>query len=429
MTYEETLKYIHTISWEFCKPGLERISELCKGLNNPEKELKFIHVAGTNGKGSFCSMLQSVLTEAGYKTGLYTSPYILNFNERMSIDGNDISNEELISVTEKVKKIADKMDEKPTEFELVTAIALEYFKINKCDYVVLECGLGGRLDSTNVVTTTVLSVITGISLDHTSILGDTVEKIAYEKAGIIKKGVPVLYCGEDKKAFCEIENVAKNNHSHLYFPKHNEIKISKMDLSSTIFDYKGYENVEIKLLGSYQPINASNVLTAIEILKQQGLSIPNEAVYKGLKNAKWHARFEQISLSPCLIFDGAHNPEGVLASIESIKKYFGNEKSYIITGVMADKDYNFMAKTISQVADKVFCLTPNNKRALSANDYANVYKSLGIEASGYLTVEDAVVSAINEAKRNGKAIFCLGSLYMYAELLPIVKKMTNSTKF
>ncbi|MBQ7353356.1 MAG: bifunctional folylpolyglutamate synthase/dihydrofolate synthase [Clostridia bacterium] len=429
MTYEETLKYIHTISWEFCKPGLERISKLCKGLNNPEKELKFIHVAGTNGKGSFCSMLQSVLTGAGYKTGLYTSPYILSFNERMSIDGNDITNEELISVTERVKKIADKMEEKPTEFELVTAIALEYFKVNKCDYVVLECGLGGRLDSTNVVTNTILSVITGISLDHTSILGDTVEKIAYEKAGIIKENTPVLYCGEDKKALCEIEKVAKINHSPMYFPSHNEIKIKKMDLSSTIFDYSSYKSVEINLLGSYQPINASNVLTAIEILKNYGLSIPENAVYEGLKNAKWHARFERISTTPCLIFDGAHNPEGVLASVESIKKYFGDERSYIITGVMADKDYNFMAKAISQVAEKVFCLTPDNKRALSADEYASVYNSLGVEAYGYLTVEDAVVNAINEAKKSGKSIFCLGSLYMYAELLPIVKKLTNSTNF
>ena len=427
MTYEQTLEYIHTISWEFCKPGLERIEKLCDGLGNPQNSLKFIHVAGTNGKGSFCSMLSSVLTEAGYRTGLYTSPYILNFNERMGIDGKDISNDELVKITEKVKSVADLMDEKPTEFELVTAIALEYFKENKCDYVVLECGLGGRLDSTNIVSTTVLSVITGISLDHTSILGDTVEKIAFEKAGIIKEGVPTLYCGEDKKALFEIENVAKIKHSPVYFPNHSQIKINKMDLSSTLFDYLDYKNVEIKLLGAYQPINASNVLSAIDILKMQGLVISQDAIYNGLRNARWHARFERISSEPTVVFDGAHNPEGVLASVESIKRYFGEEKSYIITGVMADKDFEFMARTISQVADKVFCLTPHNVRALSADKYAEVYRGLGIYAQGFDTVEGAVKQAICEAKKNNKAVFCLGSLYMYSEVLPIVQNLTNLT--
>lgn len=429
MTYEEALEYIHTISWEFCKPGLERITRLCDRLGNPENCLKFIHVAGTNGKGSFCSMLSSVLTRAGYKTGLYTSPYILSFNERMSIDGKDISNNELVEITERVKKIADEMEEKPTEFELVTAIALEYFRENKCDYVVLECGLGGRLDSTNVVNTTILSVITGISLDHTSILGDTVEKIAFEKAGIIKEGVPVLYCGDDEKALLEIENAAKIKHSPVYFPSHNEIKILKMDLNSTVFDYQNYKNAEITLLGSYQPINASNVLSAVELLKMQGLQIPEKAVYDGLKNAKWHARFERILTTPCLIFDGAHNPEGVLASVESVKKYFGSERSYVITGVMADKDYEFMARTIGEVADKVFCITPDNKRALSAYNYAEVYKTLGVEAQGYDTVEDAVIKAVSEAKENNKSVFCLGSLYMYSEILSALQKLTNSTKF
>ena len=177
MNYKEALEYIHSINWAFCKPGLERTEELCKMLGNPEKSLKFVHVAGTNGKGSFSSMLASVLKEAGYKVGLYTSPYIKKFNERMAINGKPISNKELCEITEEVKVYANKMQDKPTEFELVTAIAFTYFAKNKCDVVVLECGLGGRLDSTNVITTPVLSVITGISLDHTSILGDTVENI------------------------------------------------------------------------------------------------------------------------------------------------------------------------------------------------------------------------------------------------------------
>ena len=189
----------------------------------------------------------------------------------------------------------------------------------------------------------------------------------------------------------------------------------------------GYENLEISLLGSYQPINASNVISAVEILKKQGVSIPNDAIYDGLKGARWKARFERISTTPTIIFDGAHNPEGVLASVESVKKYFGTEKSYIITGVMADKDYKFMAKTISQVADKVFCITPNNPRALDAIKYAEVYRELGVMANGYDTIENALRDAIKEAELNNKAIFCLGSLYMYSELLPNVQKLTKST--
>ena len=192
MTYEEALSYIHGVSWTFCKPGLERISELCERLGNPQRNLKFVHVVGTNGKGSFCSMLSSVLISAGYRTGLYTSPYIVEFNERMQVDGKSIQNDTLAQLTARVKPIADAMTDKPTEFELITAIAFLYFKEAGVDLVVLEAGMGGRLDSTNVIENPLLSVITGVSVDHEAFLGDTIEKIAYEKAGVIKSGVPVL---------------------------------------------------------------------------------------------------------------------------------------------------------------------------------------------------------------------------------------------
>ena len=200
MNYPESLEYIHSINWCFCKPGLERIRELCERLGNPQRELKFVHVAGTNGKGSSCAMLESVLRAAGYKTGLYTSPYITVFNERMRINGENISDEELAEITTFIRPIADAMKDKPTEFELITAVAFEYFKRNGCDVVVLEAGMGGRLDSTNIIESSLLSIITGIALDHTAFLGDTVEKIAGEKAGIIKSGCPVLFGGDDDSA-------------------------------------------------------------------------------------------------------------------------------------------------------------------------------------------------------------------------------------
>ena len=423
MNYEEALEYIHSINWEFCKPGLERIEKLCQGLDNPQNSLKFIHVAGTNGKGSFCAMLSSVLTEAGYKTGLYTSPYIKFFNERMAINGESISNSELVAITEKVKMVADKMEEKPTEFELVTAIALEYFKQNNCDYVILECGLGGRLDSTNIVDTTVLSVITGISLDHVSILGDTIEKIAYEKAGIIKEGIPCLWCGKDANAREVIKQRASQQNSKLFDVNHNNIKIKEATLNGTIFDFENHKNVKIKLLGTYQPINASNVLKAIEILRSMGISVDDCHVLKGLEKARWSARFERILDTPTMIFDGGHNAEGVFSAVESIEKYFPNERVYIITGVMKDKDYNIIAKRVSQVADKVYTVTPDNPRALNAKDYAQVYSSLGIDSHPFDDIMSAVKACVSEASQNNKSIICLGSLYMYKELVDCLNKI------
>lgn len=423
MNYQETLEYIHSINWEFCKPGLKRIEELCQGLGNPQNNLKFIHVAGTNGKGSFCSMLSSVLTEAGYKTGLYTSPYIKCFNERMAINQESISNSDLISITEKVKLIADKMKEKPTEFELVTAIALEYFSQSKCDYVVLECGLGGRLDSTNIVSTTVLSVITGISLDHVSILGDTIEKIAREKAGIIKEGIPCLWCGESNEAEKVIKEKAKQLNAELFEVNHKNIKINEATLEGTSFDFESYKNIKIKLLGTYQPINASNVLKAIDILKANGVKIQESHIRQGLEKARWSARFERILDTPTMIFDGGHNQEGVFSAVESIEKYFPRKKVYILTGVMRDKDYVAIATRVSQVAERVYTVTPDNPRALSAKDYAQVYSNLGINSQSFDDVLSAVKTCVSDARQNDKAIICLGSLYMYKELVDCLNKI------
>ncbi|MBO5312908.1 MAG: folate family ECF transporter S component [Clostridia bacterium] len=425
MNKEETLEYIHSINWCFCKPGLERITELCQRLNNPQDSLKFIHVAGTNGKGSFCSMLSSILIEQGYCVGLYTSPYIKVFNERMQVNGEMISDSELSAITEKIKPIADSMADKPTEFELVTSIALEYFKSHSCDYVILECGLGGRLDSTNVINTSVLSVITGIALDHTSILGDTIEKIAYEKAGIIKKSTPCLWCGEDSVAKEVITGVATEKNAPLYLVNRDSLVIKSLTMEGTVFDYDTFKDVKLSLLGSYQPVNAVNVLCAVKALREQGVNISDESVYHGLEKAKWSARFEKISDAPLIIFDGGHNPEGVDSCVESIKQYFGNDKVYVLTGVMKDKDYSYISSRISTVAERVFCITPNNSRALPSSEYAEQFKSLGIEAQGYNSVQEALEEAVKMAKENKKAIICTGSLYMYSEVDQALSLIAN----
>lgn len=423
MNYVEAIEYIHSINWTFCNPGLERISELCSALGNPEKELKFIHVAGTNGKGSFCSMLDSVLRAAGYKTGLFTSPYIRFFNERICFDGKPISNEELSEVTEYVKPIADKMTEKPTEFELISAIGFEYFKRKKCDIVILEAGMGGRLDSTNIIETPLLSVITGIAFDHTAFLGNTIEKIAAEKAGIIKEGRPILWGGNNDAALNVIKSHASEMSSDLYTTDRNSILIKGSTLDGTVFDYGDRTNIKISLLGSYQPYNAANVISAVDILRGNGLNISDEALRKGLLSAKWPARFEMISSDPIVIYDGAHNPEGIEAACKSIKNYFGNKKVFVLSGVMKDKDYDYIASMLSSVASRAFTVTPDNPRALDANEYADVLSKKGVDAIPFASLSDALAKAYDTAKNENTPLVCLGSLYMYSELISEFEKL------
>ncbi len=417
MTYPEAIEYIHSICWTFTKPGLERISRLCEKLGDPQNDLKFIHVAGTNGKGSFCSMLDSVLRKAGYKTGLFTSPYIKVFNERMQFCGKNIEDDELAQITEYVKPFADAMEDKPTEFELITAIGFEFFKRKKCDIVILECGMGGRLDSTNIVPSSLLSVITGISLDHTAYLGNTPEAIAAEKAGIIKQNGRVLFGGNSLPVEAVIRAKAHEMNARYYFADKNSLKITSSDLSGTTFDYKNYSSLSIPLLGMYQPRNAANVLCAVEILNSIDYGISEEAVREGLLAARWPARFEIISRDPLVIFDGAHNPEGIETAVESIKRYFGSRRVAVLTGVMRDKDYNYIAGKFSEIADRAFTLTPDNPRALPAEEYAEVLRGVGIEATPHASVPDALADALDFARATGTPLVCLGSLYMYCEII------------
>ena len=417
MNYNEALEYIHSVNWNFCKPGLERIGELCEKLGNPEKKLKFVHVAGTNGKGSFCSMLDSVLRAAGYKVGLYTSPYIREFDERMRVNGKNIDDEILADITARIRPIADSMTDKPTEFELITAIAFQYFYESGCDVVVLEAGMGGRLDSTNIIREPYLSVITGIALDHVDYLGDTVEKIASEKAGIIKDKSPVLYGGENNAAREVIKAKAKEKGSEFFDIDYREIKNLFSTLDGTEFDYKEHKEIKINLLGLYQPKNASLVLRAIDILRERGLSISESAVKQGLFDARWQARFEIISRDPLIIFDGAHNAQGITSAVASIKHYFGKEKVFVLTGVLRDKDYNFIANELSGVAERAFTLTPQSPRALTAEEYAKVLTDVGVNAEPYPSIELALKSAKQEAERAGKPLVCLGSLYTYGDVI------------
>ena len=422
MNYAETLSYIHSVSNFFCKPGLERIKKLCECLGNPQNSLKFIHVAGTNGKGSFCAMLSSILKDAGYKVGTYTSPYILEFNERICINGEMISDNDLAEICSFVKPFAEKMEDKPTEFELITAIGFEYFKRNNCDVVVLECGLGGRYDATNLINAPLLSVITGIGFDHENFLGETIEKIATEKAGIIKPGTPCLWCGEDSNADTVIRETALSVGSDILTPEIKSINNIKTDLNGTLFDYKNYTNLQLGILGYYQVQNAANAVSAAEILRKNGFNITDVNIRTGLKSTRWPARFEILCKDPTIIFDGSHNPQGVSAAVNSIRKYFGTQKVNILTGVMKDKDYLFIANEISFVAKSVYCITPNNPRALSAQEFCDVFKQNGVSATHFDNITDAVNTAVTDSKAADIPLICMGSLYMYSDIYNLINK-------
>ncbi len=440
MTYEEALEYIHSVCWKGSRPGLSRTIELCEKLGDPQKSLSFIHVAGTNGKGSTSAMTASVLRAAGYRVGLYTSPFIVRFNERMQIDGEQIPDGELAEITEYVKPFADSMEDSPTEFELITAIAFVYFARNACDYVVLEAGMGGRLDSTNIIEAenVAVSVITGIAMDHTAFLGDTAEKIAAEKAGIIKKGVPVVFGGAHTpvgaKADCEVDPAAcaaviKAKAEEMgapYFESHPElISDLRADIFGSCFDFGEYEGFYIPLAGIYQPYNAATVFAVLEVLASQGVKLTEKAVKDGLAAVKWPGRFEILCREPLVISDGGHNPEGIDAAVESAKIYFGGKKIQLLSGVMADKDYAHMVKRMSEVACRAFTVRPDNSRALAANEYAEVFKEGGVPAEGFATVKDAVFAAMDKGLESGKPTLCLGSLYMYGEVKAAVEEYMN----
>ena len=421
MTYTEASEYIHSVSNFFCKPGLERLKELCSGLGNPEKSLKFIHIGGTNGKGSVSSMLNSVLCEGGYKVGLYTSPYVREFNERMRVNGKNIPNDTLARLTERVKKVAEKMADSPTEFELITAIAFEYFKEEKCNIVILEVGMGGRLDATNIIDKPALSIITGIALDHTAFLGDTVEKIAYEKAGIIKENSVALWGGDNKAAETVIEEVCIKKQSILCKTDYSKLNVKNFDLSGTTFDYKSRKDIKLSLLGSYQPRNASVVLDALDNLSCIGLHVSEEAIRDGLLRAKWPARFEIIHQGPTVIFDGAHNAQGIEAAVESVKKYFGDKKVLVLSGVLRDKDYAKISHSISTIADRVFTITPDNPRALSAEEYEAEFTKLGVDAIACESIASALAQGLNVARESEMTLLCLGSLYTYCDIIKLIE--------
>ena len=415
MTYEEALSYIHSICWKSSKLGLDRTRELLGKLNDPQKELKFIHIAGTNGKGSTAAMLSSILEEAGYRVGLYTSPFINRFNERMQVNHQPIPDEELAALTEYVRPHADAMADSPTEFELITALAMVWFARQKCDIVVLEVGMGGELDSTNIIDVPEAAVIAAMGLDHVKELGPTMADIARAKAGIIKEGGRVVSYGGNPEADEVIAAVCRARNASLCQPDFSAIVPGDFSLEGQTFSYKGWRGLRIPLVGAYQMNNAAVVLETVEVLRQRGWSVSDEAVRQGLADTRWPARFEVLRRDPVFIVDGGHNPHGIRATAESLSRLFPGRKITFVTGVMADKDVEHILGLIVPLADQFFTVRPDNPRAMDAGELARRIEAMGAKATPCASVRDGVDRAIQAEGPHGVAC-ALGSLYMSGEV-------------
>lgn len=427
MNYRETMDYIHNTAKFGMNFGLKRTKRLLEYLGSPHEKLKCIHIAGTNGKGSTSAMVAEILKESGYKVGLYTSPFLEEFEERIQINSVNIPKEKLCSVIEKVSKAVDKVSKEglgdPTEFEIITAAMFLYYYEENIDIAVVEVGLGGRLDSTNILDP-ILTVITSISYDHVGILGTTLKEIATEKAGIIKEGVPLVLYPVEEEAREAIVSVAKMKNCEINSVASNDAEFIKIIEEEKMYQVVRYNNEEYKLalLGTHQVINFSVVMKIVESLRKLGYTISNENVKNALKNVVWKGRMEVVANKPYILLDGAHNLGGIEKLKESLNKYFNYSKLILIIGILGDKDVEHMLEKIIPSAEEIITVTPNSPRAMSATELkSKIERITSKKVSSFDRYEEAFGYAKNISNEDGMILIC-GSLYMIGDMRKIVVK-------
>lgn len=501
MDWNEAIALLHGANWKHTKIGLERMRDFMHALGDPQEKLRYVHIAGTNGKGSACVMTQSILTAAGFRTGLYISPHLDQFNERLSIDGQMISDADLRRLAARVRAAAETLGEEPTDFEMITAMAFCWFEEQHCDLVVLEVGMGGRLDATNVISSPEVCAIMHIGLDHTEFLGDTVEKVATEKAGILKPGADcVLYhqlpgvMDVVRKRFADVNpdaaahadstmaaaestfsvdtadscctsgaadatdgalDIAQSNYdsgstksaaARLVITDPAAFTARARTIDGQVFDYRDRQSLRIQLLGNYQMENAMAVLDIIDCLQRRGFGISEDAIQSGasavqapegeqkpgisedairagLIRASWPGRFELLSRKPLLIVDGAHNPNGVEALVDTIRAYFPDQKINFVMGVMKDKDYHTMLRLIAPYAARFITELPDAHRALQPEALKSEIRTY---FDGPIETADSVTAAVQRAMElaeGSEAItICFGSLYQVADIRRYFRK-------
>lgn len=432
MKYEEALEYISQTNKFGIRLGLENIGKLLELLGNPQETLNIIHVAGTNGKGSVCSFISNILRESGYKVGLYTSPYLETFTERIRVNGENIPQEDVARIIDLIKEKIEVMVSQgyayPTEFEVVTAMAFYYYSEQKVDFVALEVGLGGRYDATNIITKSLVSVITSISLDHTGILGDTIEKIAYEKAGIIKENGVVVVYDQTNEAKDVINSVCKEKNAKYIEVNFDNINIKKSNINSQVYDCnvmgETYKNLEIMLIGEHQINNSILAMSVLKYLKDTKKldNVSEESIREGLITTKWPGRIEKIKESPIFIIDGAHNEDGAKSLAKALDKHFKDKKLTLLIGMLEDKDIDGVLDILMPKFSKVVATTPNNPRAINSDILKEKILKYVSDVTSKHEIEDAVNYTL-ETSNKDDIIISAGSLYMIGTVRTLVKKL------
>ena len=428
MKYQEALEYINDKDKFGSRLGLDSIGKLMSLLGNPQDDLRYIHIGGTNGKGSTSSYLAHVLEAGGYKVGLFTSPYIERFNERIQINDQDIPDETLGRITSLIKEkanimVGEGMDH-PTTFEIVTAIAFMYFKEEKVDYVVLEVGLGGRFDSTNIIKSPLVSVITTIDYDHIDVLGDTLAKIAYQKAGIIKENSIVVSYPQDEEALKVIKEVVEDKKSEFNLCPMENIDVKEISDEGAIFDFHYgdivMKDINISMIGEYQIYNATLALTSLLVLRNKGLlKISDDQIREGLKKTKWPGRLEVMRKDPTFLIDGAHNVQGV-AQLKKAISLFKYRKLILGIGILKDKDSSHMVELLAPLADKIVVTEVNMPRKLTAEDLAKEISKYNENIFIEKDIKKAIEKALELAEKDDMIVFG-GSLYLIGEVRTLIK--------
>lgn len=468
MDLREAVEYINAATWSQWRLGLGRTRELLEKLGDPQRQLRFVHVAGSNGKGSTCAMLERILREAGYRTGLFPSPYIEDFRERIQVCGELITEEALIRLTERVRPVADAMEDHPSQFELITALGMLYFAEKKCDIVVLEVGLGGEFDATNVIDAPEAAVITRIGLEHTEYLGDTLGQIAQTKSGIIKAGSDVV-CYENEPEVMEVvRRVCAERGCPLHIARYGRVRLLEASLDGQVFSFlspapaapsmpagqKGVSVLEaqegipesarqetgvqeagagavgscaggspgagggegriyrLPLIGEYQLHNAATVLTVVEVLRRRGFAIPERAVADGLAKVGWPARFEVLHRDPLFILDGGHNPQCAQALAGAVRQLLPDRRRVFLFGVLGDKDVASIVSEVLPLASEFICVRPDSPRSMEAEDLAAYLRARGAKAQAFADMEEAVSAALGRAAEDSACVIAFGSLYM-----------------
>lgn len=418
MDMNDVIALVNTNRGNGKKENLNRMHCLMEKLDNPQKQCRFVHVAGTNGKGTTCAFMASVLQEAGLKTGLFISPHLEVINERIQINNQYISDDEFIELTEKVAPIVEEVEEELKEtlysFEILTAVAFLYFAKQKCEVVVLETGIGGRLDSTNIIDTPEVAILTSIGEDHLHILGHSLEEIAQEKAGIIKEnGEIVSYSAPDSLAAI-FQEKAEQKQASIHKIHSEDIKIKKMTLKGSTFAYKEFTDVTIQLIGKHQVNNACLVLEAAMILKEKGWIINKESILSGLKKASWAGRMEVLQETPTVLIDGAHNEQGVDILQENLAYLFPDQKITFVVGMMEDKAYHQMLEKVENQAKQFFFISPDPWRGFKPDEVSEWMNKKGIAAKALDNLSSIYAYIQSVPKEEIVVIF--GSLYLVGEI-------------